>query len=102
MDKPRLIVTHPDRNPHPETTWEQRQGYRDRSGAIIQEREAVRMTVAELIVDMGDSWAHHPAFVPKARSLLPMPNLAGVQPCLQYVDARIRGQIKAAFFWVMR
>ena len=100
--KPLLIVTQPERKPRTETTWEQRQGYRDRSGAIIQEREAVRMTVSELIAFMGSSWAHHPAFVQKPRSLLPMPNLAGVQPCIQYVDARIRGQIKTLLLWAMR
>lgn len=87
MSKPQLIVTQPERlNGLDRTTPESRK----------------RMTVEELIEAMGDKWALHPGFVQKPRSLLPMPNLAGVQPCIQHTDCGIVGQIKAAFFWVLR
>lgn len=61
-----------------------------------------RMTPAELIAAMGDKHVHHPAFKPKPRSLLPMPNLAGVQPCIQHTDCGVLGQIKAVFYWALR
>ena len=61
-----------------------------------------RMTIQELIEAMGDKHVNHPAFKPKARSLIQPPNLAGVQPCIQHSDCGLLGQIKAILWWAAR
>ena len=48
----------------------------------LTQEDRRRMTVPELIKAMGELHVNHPAFKPKPRSLLPMPNLAGVQPMI--------------------
>ena len=55
--------------------------------------------VNALIQQMGTKWMGHKEFKPKARSYLPMPNLAGRQPCIQHCDTGLRGQLKALLMW---
>lgn len=99
-NKPRLIVTE-DRRPTglAGTTWEQRQGYRDRNGARIAERAGLGMTAAELIQIMGPLHVNHPQFEPRPRSLLPMPNLAGEQPTVSAFKATFWAEFRRAFRW---
>ena len=104
--KPVLIV-QPQRTRSTTPTWEQRQGYRDRDGAIIKEREAAPMTVRELIAFIGPAHVHHPHYDPEAPKRVPAilvepPNHAGNLPVIQHCDIGILGQIKAIFWWVMR
>jgi hypothetical protein len=54
-----------------------------------------------LIKQMGQKWIGHRDFKQKPRSYLPMPNVAGVQPCISHVDTGLRGQFKALLMWVM-
>lgn len=80
------------------TTWEQRQGYRDRNGARIEERAGLGMTPAELIKLMGPLHVSDPQFQARPRSLLPMPNLALRQPTLESYKATFWAYLKRACF----
>ena len=89
--RPRLIVTEEThRSDWESLTWERRQGYRDRDGRLLvliagaDQPAHPGMTAAELIVAMGALWVHHPDVKerPRQSSLLPMRNLAGVQPMI--------------------
>ena len=64
-----------------DTTWEQRR----------------KMTAAELIELMGPFHVHHPDFKERQHPLLPMKNLAGVQPVISRSDYSILRQFKSLF-----
>ena len=103
MNKPRLIITQEHHLVGLDSTsWEQRQGYRDRNGARIEERAGLGMSAAELIELMGPLWACHPQFQARPRSLLPMPNLAGRQPVISFHRADLWAEFKRAFTWTSR
>lgn len=101
--KPRLIVTE-ERHPAGlgSVTWEKRQGYRDRNGARIEERAGLGMTAAELIKLMGPLHVHHPDYKERQHPLVPMPNLAGIQPTISLTEYGILAQWKALLRWAMR
>ena len=89
--KPRLILPADLQSIVPkktlaDTTWEQRR----------------QMTAAELIELMGPLHVHHPKFKERAHRLLPMKNLAGVQPVISRSDYSILGQFKAFFVSVFQ
>jgi hypothetical protein len=86
IPKPRLIVADLKPSRLDLTTWEQRR----------------RMTAKELIVAMVSGHVNHPNFQPRARSLLPLENLAGRQPWLMLYDDSIRAQFKRMLLWVIR
>lgn len=65
------------------TTWEQRR----------------RMTAAELIKAMGPLHVSHPAYQPRPRTLLPMPNLAGVQPVFTVTEPGFLALCRAFLRW---
>ena len=96
--KPKLIVTE-ERRPVglAATTWEQRQGYRDRNGARIEGQPGVGMSAAELAKQMGASWINHPDFKGREYTLNPEPNLAGVQPTVSEFRAGFWAEFKRAF-----
>ena len=82
---PRLILAgapHDERDPMLYSTWEQRQGYRDRDGALLRDPTLGDsygpMPVADLIRLMGKRHMHHPEYVPRPGGLLPLPDLTGV------------------------
>ena len=103
MAKPQLIVTTEPRQSRPVTTWEQRQGYRDRSGAIIKEREAERMTVKELIVWMGDRHVSHPDYEASPRPVQPLENIANrYKYDVEQGGGTMLWHIKCLFRWAMR
>jgi len=84
--KPRLIVLEDrPRSGLGSVSWEQRR----------------RMTAAELIELMGPLHVNHPQFQQRPRSLLPMPNLAGVQPCISRYDCGVFEPFKSFFRWMM-
>lgn len=60
------------------------------------------MTAKQLIVVMGPLHVSHPDFVQRPRSLLPVPNCAGVQPVIQYSDISLLGQLRMIIQWVMK
>jgi hypothetical protein len=60
------------------------------------------MTAKQLIVVMGSLHVNHPDFVQRPRSLLPVPNCAGVQPVIQYSDISLLGQLRMIIQWVMK
>lgn len=98
--KPRLIISDEPRHIGLEaTTYEQRQGYRDRSGARIAERAGIGMTAAELIALMGPLWSGHPDFKARPRAILPMPNIANLQLPLSGYKCTMWDYVKRAF-WV--
>ena len=101
--KPKLIVTE-ERRPVglAATTWEQRQGYRDRNGARIEGQPGVGMTAAELAKQMGASWVNHPDFKGRDYTLNPEPNLAGVQPCVSCTEYGVFAQWRNLLRWVMQ
>ena len=87
MNHPRLIVvdeTH--RSDWQSLTMEQRQGRRDYRGKLIdneiRDNPHPWMTAAELRTAMGPFHVQHSDFKERPRSLLPMPNLSGVQPMI--------------------
>jgi hypothetical protein len=82
--KPRLIVTtnQPYISKLETTTWEQRQGYRDRDGARIPERLGLGMTATELTKLMGASHVNHPDYKGREYTLNPEPNLSRRQPMI--------------------
>lgn len=86
MNRPIISVVRPHPRTLADTTWEERR----------------QMTAAELILLMGPLHVEHPQFRAKPRTLLPMPNLAGIQPVISRYDARIRGHIAAIIGWAMR
>lgn len=102
--KPRLILAE-ERHPQPGlagTTWEQRQGYRDRNGARVPERVGMGMSAEELVKAMGEKHVGHPDYKGRDYTLNPEPNLSGVQPCISYHDARLRSVWKQLLYWAMR
>lgn len=81
------------------TTWEQRQGYRDRNGARIEERAGIGMTAAELTRLMGPLHVNHPDFKGRDYTLNPQPNLTAVQPMYSgWYNAGIWAALKRACF----
>ena len=100
---PRLIVTE-DRHPvgFAATTWEQRQGYRDRNGARIEGAPGVGMTAKELIKLMGSAHVSHPDYKGRGYTLNPEPNLARRQPMLSRTDYGLLSDWKRFLRWAMR
>jgi hypothetical protein len=84
VTKPRLIITAEQQHSVglAATTWEQRQGHRDRNGARIAEAADVGMTAKQLIKHMGTSHVSHPDYQGRDYTLNPEPNLTEVQSML--------------------
>jgi len=82
------------------TTWEQRQGYRDRSGARIPDGYGVGMTAEELTEAMGVSHVNHPGFKRREYPLNPEPNLARRLPTISCTEYGIFAQWRNLFRWL--
>jgi hypothetical protein len=67
-------------------TWEQRR----------------RMSAEELTRLMGALHVNHPEYKAKPRSLLPMPNIAGIQPVYECKDPTFWSLVKNAIHWVLK
>jgi len=102
LNKPRLIITEGPRRVRDlgQTTWEERQGYRDRNGARIEGAHGMGMTAAELIKAMGASHVNHPDYEGRNYTLNPEPNLSGVQPCISCTEYGIFSQFKNMLRWL--
>lgn len=61
-----------------------------------------RMTAAELIQAMGALHVAHPGYQARPRSLLPMPNLAGMQPVFTCSDPTFFSLVKGLVHWVLK
>ena len=83
------------------TTWEQRQGYRDRSGARIEERAGLGMTAEELIKLMGAAYVGHPDYRGRDYTLNPTPNLAEVQPMISCTEYGLFADFKRFIQWAL-
>lgn len=59
-------------------------------------------TILKLIELMGPLHALHPAFRQRERTLLPLPNLAGRQPCFEAFTGGPWQQIKMFLAWAAR
>ena len=83
--KPRTLIEVPRSDPQGlgRTTWEERR----------------KMTAAELIELMGPLHVNHPKYKAKARSLLPIPNIAGLQPVYECKDPSFWALCKSAIRW---
>lgn len=68
------------------TTWEQRR----------------HMSAQELIVLMGPLHVAHRDYKSRPYTLLPMPNLAGVQPCISVYEYGMLAQFRRLLWWAMR
>ena len=89
MNKPRLIVREERRSGWDSLTQEQRRA----------------LTIPQLVNAMGSLHVHHPDYAKKAargERLLPMQNLAGIQPVIERYDARLLGSWRRMLAWVMR
>lgn len=67
-------------------TWEQRR----------------RMSAEDLIRLMGPLHVNHPEYVARPRSLLPIPNLANMQPVFEVTDVTFLSLCKAFVRWAAR
>ena len=85
--KPKLIVIEA-----PSDKW------REKWNALTQE-DRKKMSAAALIKAMGPLHATHKDYQPRPFSLLPMPNLAGVQPCISRHDCGIFAQWRQIVAW---
>lgn len=69
----------------------------------LTQEQRQRMTVPELIQAMGPLHCQHPAFRPKPRSVLPSPNLSGVNGhVVEHYDGRLRGRFSTLIRWALR
>ena len=83
------------------TTWEQRQGYRDRNGARIEERAGISMTAIELTKLMGAAHVNHPDYKGRDYTLNPTPNLTGHQPVISLTEYGVFAQWKQILRWML-
>ena len=61
------------------------------------------LSTEELIKAMGPLHAHHPDFKAKPRTLLPVPNLTGVNGAvIEGYNCGLTAQIKQIFKWALR
>lgn len=99
-DKPRLIIAEERRRVGLDaTTWEQRQGFRDRNGARIEGTFGIGMSAKELIKAMGALHVKHPDYKSRDYTLNPEPNLAQVQPIISGYKAGFWAELRRAFRW---
>jgi len=94
--KPKLIIVEEPRDDKHAQAW----------NALTQEQRKA-LTIKQLIVAMGPLHVNHPQFQQRPRSLLPLPNLTGVNGhVIEHSDRRWHVQIKMALVhflaWVIR
>lgn len=70
------------------------------SGTTYEQRR--RLTAAQLIGLMGRLYVGHRDYVARPRSLLPMANVAGRQPCISCTDYSLLSQVRNILRWAAR